>query len=107
MHSFRFLDMKPRSAEEVLTTLHDRASTHTTHDRVYADLNEKAHIGIYTLLERKDRVKRFVDRRETGNWSQQIKYNVRKKVADSRLRVKGRFVPKVDEQYLKEVMFLL
>lgn len=34
----------------------------------------------------------------------QVKYDVRKNFADSRMRVKGRFVKKEDEELLRELM---
>ena len=34
----------------------------------------------------------------------QVKYDVRKNFADSRLRVKGRFVKKEDEETLRELL---
>jgi hypothetical protein len=39
-------------------------------------------------------------------WSKTIKYDVRKNFADSRLRVKGRFVRKEDESLMRELMSL-
>ena len=37
-------------------------------------------------------------------WNRAVKYDVRKNFADSRMRVKGRFVKKEDEQLLRELM---
>ena len=39
-------------------------------------------------------------------WHVQVKYDVRKNFADSRLRVKGRFVKKEDEELLREIINL-
>jgi hypothetical protein len=74
MRSFKILDMKPRSVENVLAALRGESTQESTpHDRAYVDLSAKARIGRYTLLERKDRVKRFLHRRATGNWTKKIK----------------------------------
>ena len=35
-------------------------------------------------------------------WTKKVKYDVRKNFADSRLRVKGRFVKKEDEEVLRD-----
>ncbi len=40
-------------------------------------------------------------------WKKRVKYDVRKNFADSRLRVKGRFVKKVDEQILRDMLRLV
>ena len=42
-------------------------------------------------------VSRYVEKRKHRVWSKKIKYDVRKNFADSRVRVKGRFVRKEDE----------
>lgn len=36
-------------------------------------------------------------------WTKKVKYDVRKNFADSRLRVKGRFVKKEDEELMREL----
>ena len=37
-------------------------------------------------------------------WTKRVKYDARKIFADSRLRVKGRFIKKEDEELLREVL---
>jgi hypothetical protein len=56
-----------------------------------------ARIGIYTLEERKVRVARFQAKRGRRVWRKKIKYDCRKKLADNRPRVKGRFVRRDEE----------
>merc|ERR1712196_273975 len=59
-------------------------------------------IGIYTLEERKKRLARFHEKRSRRIWRKKIKYGCRKKLADNRPRVKGRFVKRdvnQDEDY--------
>ena len=40
-------------------------------------------------------------KRKRRVWTKKVKYNVRKNFADSRLRLKGRFVKKEEEETLK------
>ena len=60
--------------------------------------------GIYSPRTRRKRVERYLLKRKLRVWSKKIKYNVRKNFADSRLRVKGRFVKKEDETLLRDLM---
>jgi hypothetical protein len=57
----------------------------------------EGYIGIYSPEDRKDRIKRFIDKRKLRMWTKKVKYDVRKNFADSRVRVKGRFVKKGDD----------
>ncbi|KAF1779120.1 CCT domain [Phytophthora cactorum] len=50
------------------------------------------------------RIEKFLDKRQKRVWRKEVKYDVRKNFADSRLRVKGRFVKKEDEQLLRELL---
>ena len=57
-------------------------------------------IGKYSPNERYKRLLRFYMKRDRRVWTKKVKYDVRKNFADSRVRVKGRFVRKEDEVYL-------
>jgi CCT motif len=59
-------------------------------------LNKDGRIGIYLPDARKARIARFHAKRSNRVWRKRIKYDCRKKLADSRPRVKGRFVKRVD-----------
>jgi CCT motif len=50
---------------------------------------------------------RFMEKRKKRVWQRKVKYDVRKSFADSRLRVKGRFVKKEDEELLRDLMHML
>lgn len=52
-------------------------------------------IGLISIEERRAKIERFMAKRARRCWSRKICYDCRKRVADSRLRVKGRFVSKV------------
>lgn len=63
-------------------------------------------VGAYSPRSRKIRVERFVEKRNHRVWIKKVKYDVRKNFADSRLRVKGRFVKKEDESLMRDLMSL-
>ena len=66
------------------------------------DVN-KHYIGAYSPESRRMRLEKFWDKKKNRIWDRKVKYDVRKNFADSRVRVKGRFVKKEDEAILIEV----
>ena len=54
--------------------------------------------------KKKKKNPRFMAKRHKRIWTKRVKYDVRKNFADSRLRVKGRFVKKEDEELLRELL---
>lgn len=63
-------------------------------------------VGAYSPDSRQMRINRFLEKRNHRVWVKKVKYDVRKNFADSRLRVKGRFVKKEDEMLMRELMSL-
>jgi len=61
-------------------------------------------VGAYSPESRKLRIERFLRSRQKRVWTKKVKYDVRKNFADSRLRVKGRFVKKEDEMLMRDLM---
>lgn len=61
-------------------------------------------IGAYSPESRKVRIDRFMEKRNKRVWTKKVKYDVRKNFADSRLRVKGRFVKKEDEMLMRDLL---
>jgi CCT motif len=59
-------------------------------------LNKDGRIGIYLPEARLARIARFHAKRSNRIWRKRIKYDCRKKLADSRPRIKGRFVKRSD-----------
>lgn len=51
-------------------------------------------IGQLTAEERRNKIEKYLTKRKKRSWSKKISYDCRKRVADSRLRIKGRFVTK-------------
>lgn len=60
----------------------------------------KNKIGTLTVEERREKVRNFLEKRKRRNFKKKISYMCRKKVADQRIRVKGRFVSKVQASEL-------
>lgn len=48
-------------------------------------------IGRYSMEERKDKIMRYLKKRNQRNFNKTIKYECRKTLADKRIRVRGRF----------------
>jgi len=51
-------------------------------------------VGTCNLEERREKIQKYLEKRKRRTWNKRISYECRKKVADSRLRIKGRFVTK-------------
>ena len=62
--------------------------------------NKNGRIGIYTPAERAAIIARFNRKRSRRVWNKKIRYNCRKSLADRRLRVKGRFVKRSEQEQL-------
>lgn len=54
-------------------------------------------IGTYTAAERRARIARFLEKRSRRVYGKRVVYSIRKDFANSRTRVKGRFVKKGEE----------
>lgn len=55
-------------------------------------------IGALTVRERREKIKKYLEKRKRRIWKKKVCYDCRKKVADKRLRIKGRFVTR-DQAY--------
>lgn len=68
---------------------------------------EKHYVGAYSPESRRRRIDLFNEKRKNRVWTRKVKYDVRKNFADTRMRVKGRFVKKEDEDLLKELICII
>lgn len=66
--------------------------------------NKNGRIGIYTPAERAAIIARFNKKRQRRVWNKKIRYNCRKSLADRRLRIKGRFVKRSEQEQLAKEM---
>lgn len=83
-----------------------RGRAETISDGPSHTVNRMDKIGIYGPEERKARITRFLEKRRNRVWAKKVKYDVRKNFADSRVRIKGRFVKKEDEAALNTMTTL-
>lgn len=67
-------------------------------DKYSSIYNKNGRIGIYTREERDNIINRFYEKRKKRVWKKRIRYHCRKNLADSRIRVKGRFVKNQTEE---------
>jgi hypothetical protein len=59
-------------------------------------------IGTLTVEERREKVQKFLEKRKRRVFKKRISYQCRKRVADSRVRVKGRFVTKEQAKMMEQ-----
>ncbi|KAL6206064.1 PREDICTED: uncharacterized protein LOC101304258 [Fragaria vesca subsp. vesca] len=59
-------------------------------------------VGRYSEEERKERIERYLKKRNQRNFNKTIKYACRKTLADKRVRVRGRFARNSNEQLTNE-----
>ena len=59
-------------------------------------------VGPLTIEERNWKIQRFREKRERRNFTKKVSYACRKKVADSRLRVRGRFITKGEAEKMEQ-----
>ncbi|OMJ71127.1 hypothetical protein SteCoe_30738 [Stentor coeruleus] len=69
-------------------------------------------VGTLTVDQRKEKIAKYLEKRKKRNWQKKIYYDCRKRVADNRLRIKGRFVKRdqavnvlgADQEFIKKIL---
>ncbi|KAG6528215.1 hypothetical protein ZIOFF_010366 [Zingiber officinale] len=61
------------------------------------DSSSSFKVGRLSVEERKEKIHRYMKKRNQRNFTKKIKYACRKTLADSRPRVRGRFAKNIDE----------
>lgn len=61
-------------------------------------------IGTLSLQERFQKIQSYRKRRDCRQWDKKVSYDCRKVVADNRIRVKGRFIKKEDQNKMKQIL---
>jgi hypothetical protein len=51
-------------------------------------------VGGISIEERREKIRRYIEKKRRRNYAKKVGYACRKRVADSRMRVKGRFISK-------------
>jgi hypothetical protein len=89
---------KPETAQELLSgmTLPAEVEEYINNSKIFHQIKApiQKRIGTLTLEERRAKIERYMEKRKRRTWNKRVNYDCRKKVADNRLRIKGRFVTK-------------
>jgi len=102
------VQMETNTAEKVIVKeeVQPKPPTYTYNAADNISSNPTGFVGGYSPDARRRRIEKFMQKRQNRVWQKRVKYDVRKNFADSRLRVKGRFVKKEDEELLRELMLM-
>jgi len=76
-------------------------SANAARKKIYDPVIHQRTIGAYTPNARKIRLQKFHEKRKKRIWKKSIKYDCRKKLADDRPRIKGRFVRVLEHLQVK------
>lgn len=84
-------------------TIPDRKPVLPSKSTSFAKVNRK--VGTISSEERKEKVRKYLEKRKRRIFKKRISYACRKRVADSRVRVKGRFITKEQASTLVDNRF--
>ena len=59
-------------------------------------------VGTLSLDERKQKIYRYLEKKRRRNYAKRVGYACRKRVADSRMRIKGRFISKSESEKMRK-----
>jgi len=89
---------KPETAQELLggLSLPAEVEEYINNSKIFNQIKAPVikRIGTLTVEERKIKIDKYLEKRKRRTWNKRVNYDCRKKVADNRLRIKGRFVTK-------------
>ncbi|KAG6418905.1 hypothetical protein SASPL_121111 [Salvia splendens] len=71
-------------------------------DATMVEESDQVKVGRYSAEERKDRIVRYLKKRNQRNFNKTIKYACRKTLADKRVRVRGRFAKNNEAEILMD-----
>lgn len=98
---FPFLPLEPTSPVVLFPSVKETVVPVPYHPPLpppaFCDADGNIRIGAYTKEERKAIIERFRAKKRRRVWRKQIKYDCRKRLADTRPRVKGRFVSRKED----------
>ena len=72
--------------------------------KLTTDIHKRRIIGLLSYEERQKKINKYRAKRSTRVWIKKISYSCRKRVADQRPRVKGRFVSKNERAQANSVL---
>jgi hypothetical protein len=89
---------KPETAQELLSgmALPAEVEEYINNSKIFHQIKAPIikKIGTLTIEERKAKIEKYLEKKKRRTWNKRVNYDCRKKVADNRLRIKGRFVTK-------------
>ncbi|KAI3965029.1 hypothetical protein MKX01_013960 [Papaver californicum] len=80
-------------------------SSSSLHENINQISEGMKKVGRYSAEERKERIERYRSKRNQRNFTKKIKYACRKTLADSRPRVRGRFMRNEEPEEPSEICF--
>ncbi|KAI3867166.1 hypothetical protein MKX03_021024 [Papaver bracteatum] len=80
-------------------------SSSSLHENINQISEGMKKVGRYSAEERKERIERYRSKRNQRNFTKKIKYACRKTLADSRPRVRGRFMRNEEPEEPNEICF--
>jgi hypothetical protein len=87
---------KPETAQELLggLALPAEVEAYINNSKIFHQIKAPMarKIGTLTPEERRAKIEKYLEKRKRRTWNKRVNYDCRKKVADNRLRIKGRFV---------------
>ncbi|KAJ7982016.1 Zinc finger protein CONSTANS-LIKE 3 [Quillaja saponaria] len=89
-------DIKPPTYPAATTAKENRGIQSNIQMAAVEEPNSNVKVGRYSEEERKERILRYLKKRNQRNFNKTIKYACRKTLADRRVRVRGRFARNIE-----------